>query len=124
MAQIPPKLVECAVCLERYDGSVRQPKLLPCAHTLCLSCAGRLFQGGMIRCPECRRAHAIQGGATHLPPNPTVVGLLEQLKAPGMASGSSASPQSQPMQKKPGGYLRGFKPGEKAGPGPIRAKRN
>ena len=47
---------------ERYDVSERQPKMLPCAHTLCLSCAGRLFQGSLIRCPECRREHAIQGG--------------------------------------------------------------
>lgn len=30
--------VTCSICLCEFDGEIRKPKFLPCAHTLCLTC--------------------------------------------------------------------------------------
>ena len=50
----------CPVCLEEftYEGD-KCPKLLPCSHTLCYACLGRLKQWGIthIQCPECQAWH-------------------------------------------------------------------
>ncbi len=64
-------MVECSVCFEPFarDGE-KQPKLLPCTHTLCLWCVGQLVNGTMLTCPECREDHALpEGGAQGFPTN-------------------------------------------------------
>ena len=51
--------LECAVCLERYVD----PRTLPCLHSFCKNCVGRLpvVTGGlsgqhrMLKCPACRK---------------------------------------------------------------------
>ena len=46
---------ECSVCLREYankDG--RKPKLLPCSHTVCISCLKLLVKEEEVQCPECR----------------------------------------------------------------------
>ncbi|KAK8753125.1 hypothetical protein OTU49_002683, partial [Cherax quadricarinatus] len=30
--------LDCPVCLEQYDEGNRTPKMMPCLHTLCVSC--------------------------------------------------------------------------------------
>ena len=46
-------LFQCQVCFEDFeDDGAHVPRLLPCTHTLCHTCIGRLVQEGMIECPE------------------------------------------------------------------------
>ena len=58
----------CSVCLEVF----REPKVLPCCHTFCLTCLEKTVHGGVqkkgeITCPQCRKTHPIPaGGLTEL----------------------------------------------------------
>ncbi|KAH9524916.1 RING finger protein nhl-1 [Bulinus truncatus] len=71
------RLLQCAVCLERF----RQPKILPCQHTFCLTpCLEGLVdrRTRSIRCPECRADHFVpRNGPSSFPNNLTVIGFLE-----------------------------------------------
>ncbi|KAH9524915.1 hypothetical protein Btru_028247 [Bulinus truncatus] len=71
------RLLQCAVCLERF----RQPKILPCQHTFCLTpCLEGLVdrRTRSIRCPECRADHFVpRNGPASFPNNLTVIGFLE-----------------------------------------------
>ena len=53
----------CSVCLEVF----REPKVLPCCHTFCLTCLEKTARGsslekGEITCPQCRKTHEIPTG--------------------------------------------------------------
>lgn len=55
---VPEEVTEhltCAVCMEQF----KEPKVLPCLHTYCKACLGKLVkkQGSdqIITCPECRQ---------------------------------------------------------------------
>ena len=56
-------MAECGVCWEIYEaGGAKCPKLLPCNHTVCVSCLKELQlidSNGKIRCPFCRKLHKI-----------------------------------------------------------------
>ena len=71
----------CSVCLEEFthDGD-KVPKLLPCSHTLCVSCLEKLRRAnrwGPIQCPECRVFHQVpRGGTNGFPTNRYVLHIL------------------------------------------------
>ncbi|KAK7109213.1 RING finger protein nhl-1-like [Littorina saxatilis] len=71
------QLLRCSVCLDRF----KQPKLLPCQHTFCLSpCIEGLVDRltRILRCPECRADHIVpRGGPSHFPNNLTIISFLE-----------------------------------------------
>ncbi|BFZ02298.1 hypothetical protein BsWGS_05337 [Bradybaena similaris] len=79
------RLLQCAVCLERF----KQPKLLPCQHTFCLTpCLEGLVdrRTRSIRCPECRADHFVpRNGPASFPNNLTIIGFLELSSAAGRA---------------------------------------
>ena len=56
-------MTECGVCWEIYEGGgAKCPKLLPCYHTVCVSCLKELEmvkRNGRIKCPFCRKRHKI-----------------------------------------------------------------
>ncbi|WAQ94165.1 TRI56-like protein [Mya arenaria] len=65
------RMLQCPICMDEY----RDPRILPCHHSICLSClldyvhasssAGRLF-----RCPQCRADVCVpRGGVKDFPPN-------------------------------------------------------
>ena len=61
MAEAPRSLellLQCQVCFEEFEeNGDHVPRLLPCTHTLCHSCIGRMIRGTRIECPECRKKH-------------------------------------------------------------------
>ena len=71
------RLLQCAICLDRY----RQPKLLPCQHTFCESpCLEGLVRGltRSIKCPECRAEHFVPyQGVSAFPNNLTINSFLD-----------------------------------------------
>ena len=74
----------CGTCLQVYNASSRSPKLLPCSHTVCLSCACTLADAALAdgasrpRCPVCSAAFIIPtSGPTALPPSFVVNQLLD-----------------------------------------------
>ncbi|GFO37898.1 RING finger protein nhl-1-like [Plakobranchus ocellatus] len=80
------RLLQCAVCLETF----KQPKLLPCQHTLCLSpCLEGLVEvrTRSVRCPECRADHFVpRGGPANFPNNLTIIAFLELSAGPARAA--------------------------------------
>ncbi|XP_077289274.1 tripartite motif-containing protein 2-like isoform X2 [Arctopsyche grandis] len=73
----------CGTCLCTYDGSEHTPKLLPCSHSVCLHCLGRIAAAntrdvGSFRCPICRELITVpRGGVAALPPSFLVNQLLD-----------------------------------------------
>jgi len=50
------------ICFERFgcEGGARSPHVLPCGHSYCLSCVGRLREPGhhgVYKCPQARALH-------------------------------------------------------------------
>ncbi|XP_071958694.1 RING finger protein nhl-1-like [Antedon mediterranea] len=79
MAESLAKLLECPVCFEEYHLVTKLPKMLPCQHTLCLSCLMRLKKKDhRIKCPVCRTWHCVPiGGLETIANNITLIGVLE-----------------------------------------------
>ena len=46
---------ECPVCFEQF----KDPKILPCTHTLCPKCLQNLNRGRRITCPMCNAKHKV-----------------------------------------------------------------
>ncbi|OQV18481.1 putative Tripartite motif-containing protein 2 [Hypsibius exemplaris] len=74
----------CTTCLNRYDPSEHAPKLLPCSHTICHTCLGRIAETATartpptFRCPICRNSIVVpRGGISALPPSFLVNQLLD-----------------------------------------------
>lgn len=85
------RLLQCAICLDKF----KDPKLLPCQHTFCLTpCLEGLVEHRTrsLRCPECRADHFVpRGGPAKYPNNLTIIGFLsldEDLRTTDTGSGS------------------------------------
>ena len=81
-------LIQCIVCLDYFtaEGSERAPRLLDCSHSFCLSCCRDLITSKLVKrsrkksisCPVCRTVTNLsKQGIESLPPNLTVIGLLD-----------------------------------------------
>jgi len=48
--------LECEICAEPFEAKKegRRPRILPCAHTFCEECIGKVIQDRTIPCPRCR----------------------------------------------------------------------
>ena len=71
-------LLQCQVCFQDFgEDGAHVPRLLPCTHTLCHSCIGRLIQEDTIECPECRKKHEAKNEEKSFPQNKYI---LTQIK--------------------------------------------
>lgn len=75
----------CGTCLQVYNATCRSPKLLPCSHTVCLSCARHIADSDATtrpRCPVCGAAFSIPAaGPAALPPSFVVNQLLDLMSS-------------------------------------------
>lgn len=89
--------LRCMICRDRYEESVKVPKILPCHHSFCLPCLLQLYQseclqssslrhsrsvgiGGTItfQCPSCRNSFMTsESHVVQLPTDHRVVQLLD-----------------------------------------------
>ncbi|KAF2357375.1 NHL repeat [Trinorchestia longiramus] len=71
------QLLTCCICLDRF----RNPKLLPCQHSVCMEpCMEGLvdYVRRQVKCPECRAEHRIPyNGVQGFPSNVTLQRFLE-----------------------------------------------
>ena len=66
----------CPVCFELY----KKPKYLPCHHTYCVECLGKLVVQSNITCPECRKTSVVpSGGVKQLPHNFFIQNLVDEI---------------------------------------------
>ncbi|XP_018021101.1 RING finger protein nhl-1 isoform X3 [Hyalella azteca] len=77
MSQQLEQLLTCCICLDRF----RNPKLLPCQHSVCMEpCMEGLvdYVRRQVKCPECRAEHRIPyNGVQGFPSNVTLQRFLE-----------------------------------------------
>ena len=68
-------MAECGVCYELYEREGDKcPKLLPCGHSLCLSCLSKTLEHGHIKCPFCRMTlQILSGDAARFPTNEQIL---------------------------------------------------
>lgn len=86
------ELLECSVCLERFDQSC---KVLPCQHTFCRQCLDEIIlTKHELRCPECRALVTVR--VSELPTNILVVRILEGLKTKCQRSAGGSIKQQGP----------------------------
>ena len=82
LERLRERLLQCAVCMDEY----KDPRILPCHHTLCFECienvlhsnasASRIF----FRCPQCRTdVYVPRGGITDFPINFYIISLQDEL---------------------------------------------
>ena len=72
------KVLECSVCYLRME----HPKMLPCQHTYCLSCLGKIANHDLkkISCAICRSQHNLPiGGVIEFPNNLTLASLIDSI---------------------------------------------
>ncbi|XP_034240839.1 uncharacterized protein LOC117645053 [Thrips palmi] len=77
------KVTSCTVCLERFSGLLRIPKVLSCGHSLCYGCAQSLNgfrrrSRSKIPCPLCRKVTELY--PSDLPVNYAILSLLEEVQ--------------------------------------------
>ena len=86
MAERVTAMLECGICLERFDPPLRTPRILSCGHTYCEGCLQSLLTPlvGVVGhkelpCPTCRKLTKVpQGQASQLGKNYTAIALLEE----------------------------------------------
>ena len=87
-SQCISKVLECSVCFEQ----MAQPKMLPCQHTFCLSCLGKIANYDLkkISCAICRSQHNLPiGGVIEFPNNLTLASLIDSICGPSETSTST-----------------------------------
>ena len=79
------RLLQCAICMDEY----KDPRILPCHHTLCFECIASVVQsssisGRFFRCPQCRYDVCVpRGGVGDLPINFYILNLQDELGTKG-----------------------------------------
>ncbi|KAK3744071.1 hypothetical protein RRG08_018700 [Elysia crispata] len=79
------RLLQCAVCMDEY----RDPRILPCHHTLCYECIESVVQsssttGRFFRCPQCRSDVCVpRSGIKDFPINFYIKNLQDELGSTG-----------------------------------------
>ena len=64
------EILFCQVCYEEFeDNGVHVPRILPCGHSMCHNCVGRLIQRNKLECPDCRMKHEAKNKEKSFPRN-------------------------------------------------------
>ncbi|XP_059177329.1 probable E3 ubiquitin-protein ligase MID2 [Physella acuta] len=77
------RMLQCSVCMDEF----KDPRILPCHHTLCYDCIFNVVQsssvsGRLFKCPQCRADVCVpRGGIDELPINFYITSLQEELGA-------------------------------------------
>ena len=76
-------IFQCQICFENFEEEGDHiPRILPCSHTLCHHCTGRLIQGGKIVCPECREKHEAEKEVKSFPQNKYILTQIKKKSSP------------------------------------------
>ena len=74
-------IIECSICLERYDKKEKLPRILTCGHTCCTSCLIKIKEknkpDNKIKCPLDSKLEADKNSIEEIPINRVIVDLLD-----------------------------------------------
>ena len=69
---------ECSICLEGYNDQSKCPRILPCGHSFCQICLGRLLHRNSIHCPTCRKPVGVPTGVAGMPRNFALLEIVNE----------------------------------------------
>lgn len=72
--------MECPICLDIFDTSIHMPYVLPCGHSVCVSCVDALIKAHNNFCPSDRREFTSRD---QLKPNYDLIEALQGQITPG-----------------------------------------
>ena len=78
-------MLECSVCMETFNDKERQPRILPCQHSFCLSCLKKMLNSDKVICSQCRSQNEVPD-IDKLPKDNTRRDLMEILQRSGPAA--------------------------------------
>ena len=85
----------CQVCFEEFEETGNHvPRLLPCTHTLCETCMGKLIRGDKLKCPECRQTHPATRGRKSFSQNKYILVNIKRSTSTNGQTISSKQPQA------------------------------
>jgi len=71
--------MECPICHFSYKKHTNAPLLLiTCGHTICYSCASKIFNGVSIKCPECN-SESLVTSINDLPKNFALLAMFQSI---------------------------------------------
>ena len=71
----------CPICFEEFEeNGDHVPRILPCHHTFCHSCVGKMIQNNTIECPEDRRKHQAPDQQKMFPQNKYILAMFRMKK--------------------------------------------
>ena len=74
-------IIECSICLERYDKKEKLPRILTCGHTFCTSCLIKIKEknkpDNKIKCPLDSKLETDKNSIEEIPINRVIVDLLD-----------------------------------------------
>ena len=74
-------IIECSICLEKYDKKEKLPRILTCGHTFCTSCLIKIKeknkQENKIRCPLDSKIEYEKNNIEEIPINRIIFDLLD-----------------------------------------------
>ena len=74
-------IIECSICLEKYDKKEKLPRILACGHTFCTSCLLKIKEknrpDNKIKCPLDLKLEADKISIEEIPINRVIVDLLD-----------------------------------------------
>ena len=91
--------LSCGLCMEIYDERDRLPKLLPCAHTICLHCLSSMMSKSKSNrhfpCPFCRENIPNSKTPSKFKTNLSMIDMLGLLGSKSMSASSSMNSMPQ-----------------------------
>ncbi|XP_050730498.1 uncharacterized protein LOC127005592 isoform X8 [Eriocheir sinensis] len=85
---------ECPVCLTDFDDTVQRPRTLPCGHTVCTPCIGKLEEESRVTCPQCRVSHDVPEGG-EFPVSYIAEALIRMMKDAKVTAAASLPPSAR-----------------------------
>ena len=74
-------IIECSICLEKYNKNEKLPRILACGHTFCTSCLIKIKEKNIpekkIKCPLDSKTEHDKNNIEEIPINRVIVDLLD-----------------------------------------------
>lgn len=91
--------LECEVCFQSFNEDDRQPRALPCGHSLCTVCINNGITKEEYKCPSCRNVHSVSA-VTDIPINFSLLNVVRTVAAEGKLY-VAATRKKQKLAKEP-----------------------
>ncbi|KAG0719214.1 Peptidyl-prolyl cis-trans isomerase [Chionoecetes opilio] len=96
-------VMECGICMERFDTGNRKPRNLQCGHGFCTLCCMSLEKHQTIICPKCRQETIVSHPDEYLPVNYPVLEIVASSGSNDAQANQNRKPASLKKESSPHG---------------------